>query len=264
MAEGKCAKCSRFLLVIFNLFFWICGALCLGAGIWVRVDEEVEKYLKRLLDLNMPVESLFVLAYILMAVGAFVFVVGFCGCCGAVRESAWMLGVFIGCMLIIIIAEIGGGIYFAVERVNLETMLRDNIAVGVKNYTGAGNSTLDFIQQNLKCCGSENYTDYEDSYFFLSEGPSVNMYVPESCCTMRTVGKKTVPINATMCQLEAKTHANHTAYLYKQGCFKEIVIFLDDHSLKFIFAVVGLGLIEIMGIAFAVSLCRNRTEYYDD
>lgn len=59
----------------------------------MRVDEEVEKYLKRLLDLNMPIESLYVLAYTLMAVGAFVFIVGFCGCCGAVRESAWMLGV---------------------------------------------------------------------------------------------------------------------------------------------------------------------------
>lgn len=49
-----------------------------------------------------------------------------------------------------------------------------------------------------------------------------SMYVPESCCKMRIIGKKTVPINATMCQMEAKTHSNHTTYLYRQVSLNQV------------------------------------------
>lgn len=57
-------------------------------GIWLRVDPNVAKYVNQAEEINV----FFTLAYILMAIGIIIMVIGFLGCCGAIRESQCMLG----------------------------------------------------------------------------------------------------------------------------------------------------------------------------
>ena len=49
--------------------------------------------------------------------GALVTIMGFLGCCGAWKQSAWMLGTFFAFLFIIFLVEIGVGImvYFHVS-----------------------------------------------------------------------------------------------------------------------------------------------------
>ena len=56
--------------------------------------------------------------YILLGVGALVTIMGFLGCCGAWKQSSWMLGTFFAFLLIIFFVEIGVGImiYFHVRH----------------------------------------------------------------------------------------------------------------------------------------------------
>ncbi|KAK6191345.1 hypothetical protein SNE40_003062 [Patella caerulea] len=267
MAEGGCAKCSRLMLIIFNFIFWISGGAVLGTGIFILVSDELESFLATLIDMNIPLEFLYTAAYIMIAVGAFVFIAGFCGCCGAVRESSVMLGIYIFCMVIVMLGELAAGIYVAVEKGNLEKNVHDTISDSVRNYTGMGNSTVDFLQVKLHCCGADNFTDYRSSYWYTSQTQALREYVPETCCKGLGDAQNYVPFNTGLCQEEAKPGSlipsDKREELRSKGCFPSIMDWLTSQSVILIGVGVGIALIQVLGIIFAVCLCRNRTEYYD-
>ncbi|XP_041367076.1 tetraspanin-18-like [Gigantopelta aegis] len=171
MAEGRCASFSRYMLIIFNFVFWISGGAVLGMGIFVLVSDKVENLLQSLIDLNVPLDFLYTTAYIMVTVGAFVFFAGFCGCCGAVRESAFMLVVYMFCMALVMCGELAAGIFVAVKKGDLEINIHTIMENSVRNYTGFGNSTADFLQIEFHCCGTDNYTDYRNSNWFLDQQP---------------------------------------------------------------------------------------------
>ena len=53
---------------------------------------------------------------------------GFLGCCGAWKQSAWMLGTFFAFLFIIFLVEIGVGImvYFHVSEMKIIQTMTDN------------------------------------------------------------------------------------------------------------------------------------------
>ena len=65
----------------------------MGIGVFLLTSDEVETSLSALIDMNIPLEFVYTGACFMIGVGSFVFFVGFCGCCGAMRESAIMLGI---------------------------------------------------------------------------------------------------------------------------------------------------------------------------
>lgn len=240
----------------------------MGIGIFLLASDTVEKSLSTLIDMSVPIEFVSTAASIMIGVGSFVFVIGFCGCCGAIRESAIMLSIYIACMVVVMLGELGAGIYIAVEKGNIENSIRDGLGLSVRNYTGSGNATIDFMQVKFYCCGSENYTDYQRSFWFQEQlDTSQKYYVPRSCCAGKGRDATSFePHSYSTCNSEAL--ALHQAWstfseLHPKGCYESLLQWLNDQSLIFIIVGVGIGVIEIFGIIFAVCLCQNRTEYYD-
>ena len=79
-------------ILIFTSFPYVpqlLGCAILGVGIWLRVDEESAKIIHQAPNVDM----LYSLAYGLMAIGFLIMLIGFLGCCGAIRESQCMLAV---------------------------------------------------------------------------------------------------------------------------------------------------------------------------
>lgn len=70
----------------------LAGVCILGVGVWVKVDSGSLLGLLESVDGAPPgVSQLANVAYLLIAVGAVLLLIGFLGCCGAVRESRCML-----------------------------------------------------------------------------------------------------------------------------------------------------------------------------
>lgn len=70
----------------------LAGAVILGVGIWVKVDSSsLFGILESVKDAPPQLSHLASVGYVLIGVGAFLVVIGFLGCCGAVRESRCML-----------------------------------------------------------------------------------------------------------------------------------------------------------------------------
>ncbi|KAK7098557.1 CD81 antigen-like [Littorina saxatilis] len=266
MAEGRCAQCARYFLIIFNFVFWISGGVIMGLGIFLIASDGVESSLMDLIDMDVPLDFIYTAGYIMIGVGSFVFFVGFCGCCGAMRESAIMLGIYIGCMVIVMIGELSAGTYVAVEKENIEMTIREDLGMKVRNYTGSDNSTMAFLEVKFHCCGSINYTDYRGSIWFSEQTIGDRVYIPKTCCRGQGEAKSFQPKDYTNCNLEAQALAQswdtfHN--LFPNGCFTSLLEWLDDQSWTLIGLILGIGVIEIFGIIFAVWLSRNRTEYYD-
>lgn len=265
MAEGHCAKCSRYLLIVFNFLFWICGGGLLGIGIWLRFDTDIITFLRDnvKLELSLPVDIIHTAAYVLIAAGGFIFIIGFCGCCGAIRESFCMLGVYITCLVIVILAELAAGIYLAVQRADLEKMFHDHLLTEVRNYSIADNSTsMDYVQKQFQCCGSKNYSEYRESEEYKSRSDQELWVVPISCCR----GYKpqfSNPRDIEKCQEEARDYVKNPSQLNSQGCHTVVLDWFITNSAVLIGVAGGIACFGILGIIFASILCRNRTEYYD-
>ncbi|CAB1330399.1 unnamed protein product, partial [Coregonus sp. 'balchen'] len=65
--------------------------------------------------------------------------VGFFGCCGAVRESQCLLGLFFACLLIIFGAEVAAGVF---GFLNKDKIIKDVQNYYVKSYNDDNNSTM--------------------------------------------------------------------------------------------------------------------------
>ncbi|WAR01206.1 CD9-like protein [Mya arenaria] len=88
---GFCGGCFKALLIFFNIIFWLSGAAILGVGVWMIVDKNINSYFE-VLNVDTHDQYFKYAAYMLIAFGVFVFLVGFFGCCGAIRGSKCLLG----------------------------------------------------------------------------------------------------------------------------------------------------------------------------
>lgn len=73
-----------YLFLMFNCK--LVGILVFGVGIYAWIEKDTFTRLS-----NLSIGVLFDPAFIFLVVGAFVFVIGFCGCVGALRENTNLL-----------------------------------------------------------------------------------------------------------------------------------------------------------------------------
>lgn len=142
-------KCVKYLLFVFNFIFWLMGSFVLAVGLWLRFDPETVT----LLNGDRAPDTFFIGVYILIGAGSLVMLVGFFGCCGAVRESQCLLGSFFACLLIIFGAEVAAGVF---GFLNKDKIIEDVQSYYKSTYNESNNGTLISSYQNiLKCCGTK-------------------------------------------------------------------------------------------------------------
>ncbi|XP_076874959.1 tetraspanin-2 [Brachyhypopomus gauderio] len=149
--EGE-MKCVKYLLFIFNFIFWLMGTLVLAVGLWLRLEQNTVA----LLSSEKAPETFFIGVYILIAAGGLVMLVGFFGCCGAVRESQCLLGLFFACLLIIFGAEVAAGVF---GFLNKQTIIKDIQTFYEESTKDNNNNNMTAIiatyQRILNCCDTQ-------------------------------------------------------------------------------------------------------------
>ncbi|PIK47244.1 putative CD63 antigen [Apostichopus japonicus] len=125
-------------------------------------------------------ETIVIIAFIV--IGAFFFVTGFFGCCGALRENYCMLFMYATIILSFCCSKIVAGVVGFVLRDEISKQIDVNMGKLMKDYSTDNVTALAFddMQHELKCCGTNNFTDWFGLY-----GPNNNS-VPPSCCIKDT------------------------------------------------------------------------------
>ncbi|KAM3864393.1 tetraspanin 35 [Diretmus argenteus] len=248
--------CFGFLKVMmfaFNGIIFLAGAAVLGVGIWVKVDSSsVLGFLQKIDNAPGELSQLLNVGYLLIAIGAVLLLIGFLGCCGAVRENKCMLLMFFVIVLVVTIAEVAGAVVILVFKplaADLINKLGDKAVEGIKkgygenaDVTGLWNTTMD----TLKCCGFYSYADFTDSPYYNN---NLNEYPPQCC-----------PSTATPCDSAVANSVSNTTI---SGCFPKFKKLIDDNSIVIVAVALGIAALEICAMAVSMTLyCKigSKTE----
>lgn len=88
MRTMACVKIKPVCVFVVQL----AGAAILGVGIWVKVDSgSILGLLNKIEGAPGELQQVQNVGYLLIAVGALLLIMGFLGCCGAIKESRCML-----------------------------------------------------------------------------------------------------------------------------------------------------------------------------
>uniref|UniRef100_A0A3P9HIX6 Tetraspanin n=1 Tax=Oryzias latipes TaxID=8090 RepID=A0A3P9HIX6_ORYLA len=239
--------CSGFLKVmmfIFNGGIFLAGAGCLGMGIWLKVDSGSLLGLLEGIEDGDGLDQLVHVAYVLIGVGAALVIIGFLGCCGAVKESRCMLLTFFCIVLVIFIVEVAGAIVlFAFDGLadkildNVENEVRSKLQTEFgrdESLTSVWESTM----EQFKCCGYRNYTDFTGSPFNTgSRGypfPCCDKSSSDSFCSLNEVETSDVP-----------------------GCFEKLKEFLEENALIVAGVALGIAALEIAAMVVSMILYKK-------
>ncbi|XP_013417092.1 CD151 antigen [Lingula anatina] len=219
----------------------LAGAAVLGVGIWIRVD-------KNQFELLLGSSLYQISAYVLIGAGALVFFVGFSGCCGAVKESKCLLWTYFGLLFLIFAIEVVAAILAFVffETVNAEIEKQINVTISErygKNSFEVLNKAVDALQSEMKCCGSENWRDWQQWN---------DSRVPWSCCE-RAVNKSC----PSLCNLNINYNdTTDPSGIYSKGCKPQLLDWAKENLIILGALGIATAFIELLGMIFACCLIK--------
>ncbi|XP_062913785.1 tetraspanin-8-like [Mobula hypostoma] len=216
--------CIKYSMFVFNFLFWLCGSIILGVSIWLRVNKEALKQIG-----EVSISEFYTAMDVLIAVGAIIMVLGFLGCCGAIRESKCMLLLFFIGLLLILVIQIAAGVLGVTYQSQTESTLKerfkaliplDNQAEDVKKDVAA-------LQETYKCCGLlQGYQDWAK--------------IPPSC----------------NCKDEDKNECTQAGgrQVWAKSCTAKLASALQKNLVIVAGVAFGLAVIELLGLIFSMIL----------
>lgn len=267
------ATCAKYLLCLFNFAFFVVGSAVLCVGIWLAVDKNSFIHLTRYSTFNGGVETgvkgiveelteptvIEQGAYILIAAGAFIFIISFLGYCGAIKESRVLLtayGIFI---IIIALLQITAIVLAAVYKSQAENHTREFFMHTLRKYytvkerRDAVTLSWDFMMAELHCCGVNSMDDFQQADEFKKYANG--QIVPEACCKLKdyTKGSELFVPEDHNCISAPSTRNSYM----KEGCYKKVSDWIMEHLNIVIGTAAAVVGVQILGIIFAFCLCKS-------
>lgn len=252
---SACIKITKYFLFLFNLLFFILGAMILGFGVWVLADRS-----SFISVLQTSSSSLKVGAYVFITVGAVTMLMGFLGCIGAIREVRCLLGLYITFLLLIFIAQVTAGVLFYLNMGKLKQEMGGIVSQLIQNYQDGQEDSLqeawDYVQAQVKCCGWASFYNWTDNAALMNR---TNITFPCSCKrreedsdTLERRGFCEAPHNATQ-----SGNSPEDWPVYREGCMERVEAWLQENLGIVLGVCVGVAVIELLGMLLSICLCRH-------
>uniref|UniRef100_A0A3Q2W2W8 Tetraspanin-5-like n=1 Tax=Haplochromis burtoni TaxID=8153 RepID=A0A3Q2W2W8_HAPBU len=144
MMSGKHFKahevscCIKYFIFGFNIIFWFLGVAFLAIGLWAWSEKGVLSNISSITDLGG-----FDPVWLFLVVGGVMFILGFAGCIGALRENSFLLKFFSVFLGIIFFLELTAGVLAFVFK----DWIKDQLNFFINNNIRAYRDDIDL--QNL-------------------------------------------------------------------------------------------------------------------
>lgn len=225
----------KYIMFFVNALFVLAGIVLIGFGAYAQIKS------KNVLNFvgdnytNTPIA--------IVVLGVIIFAIAFFGCCGTCKDNKCMMYTYGILLAVVLIAQVGGGIAAFAMKGDLEQEITKNMRGGLEHFADPGyegvTNTWNLVQANFKCCGVENYKDWEKRYPTNGTAPGT---VPDSCCKAEKENCGVRPDPSS---------------LWADGCFSKFSqTFTDNLSYVGIVAVC-IAAAELLTIAFACCLGRR-------
>ncbi|ELU03059.1 hypothetical protein CAPTEDRAFT_219331 [Capitella teleta] len=269
MELGCGASFAKCLMIIINVIFWLSGVALLSVGLWLLLDDNPFKFLDGVGVVNPMDDPLWSVAiYILIAVGALVFLLGFLGCCGACTNNQCMLFTYIVLVSIVLVVEIVGGIMLVVFKNKIDDSIQMEMKEGLlTRYMGEDSQDGDSVSWNsmqtqLKCCGAYDFTDYKQSSWYNNTNPPKKA-VPYTCCVLKSTNmNSTEVVDLQQCLDDAEAMNFDSKYLHTEGCYQSMKSWLDSNAIIIIAVAFAIVFVQIAGLIIACCLRSAISDSY--
>uniref|UniRef100_A0A8C8SKY5 Tetraspanin n=1 Tax=Pelusios castaneus TaxID=367368 RepID=A0A8C8SKY5_9SAUR len=232
---------SKTVLLLLSLIFWAAAAgLSYVGGYVINTYKNYDSFLQDKYAM-LP-------AVIIICVAVVMFIIGLIGCCATIRESRVGLGIFLAIILIIFIAEVAAFVLGFIYREKVKTDVQGTMHIVFQKYDGKSpeSGVVDYVQEQLQCCGVTNYTDWANTQWFNTTG---NNTVPLSCCRQ----------NDKNCT----GHLNEPQDLYTQGCAEKVEYGLQNVLSYAMLVILGFAIIKFFGmLSVCVLTCKREDNGY--
>ncbi|NWZ36106.1 CD151 protein, partial [Brachypodius atriceps] len=226
--------CLKYLLFIFNFFFWLAGGAVMAVGIWTLAEKS--DYISLLSSSTYSAT-----AYILVVAGVVVMVTGILGCCATFKERRNLLRVYFILLLCIFLLEIIAGILAYIYYQQLSLELKQNLKnTMTQKYRREGEesvtSAVDKLQQEVGLVLSN--TRHDAVHIICLAFPEISG--------------------------EEIAHRHHFLNCcFQDGCITKLENFIQEH-LKIIGAVgISIACVQIFGMIFTCCLYKSlKSEPY--
>lgn len=200
-------------------------------------------------------------AYILIATGAFIFIISFLGYCGAIKESRVLLTAYGLFIIIIAVAQIGAIAFAAYKKEDAETHTKEFFLHTIRKYytsksqKDAVTLAWDVMMSQLHCCGVHNSQDFQLASEFIkyTREERQGQIVPEACCKLDPVYD---PLLFKPADEDCLTSPSTSNSYMQTGCYDKVYETLINNLNIVIGVAVGVIAVQVLGIIFAFCLCK--------
>ncbi|KAF6032150.1 hypothetical protein EB796_009545 [Bugula neritina] len=252
--QTEVSCCIKYLLFSFNVFFWLVGLGLLAIGVWAWYEKQMFKNIGQLTTFFVDPGLIFII------VGAVIFIIGFAGSVGALRENTCLLMFFIACLVVILLAQVTIAVLLFVYK----DFVEQKVVTALKSYIGRYRddddlqNLIDWVQDTwLHCCAVTSPDDWDiNVYFNCTSSPSREQCgVPFSCCI-----RDSAAIINLQCGYDVRLPERRSSwaeYIYVDGCIDAFNKWVNANMIPVAATAVGVAVIEIIGVCFAHQLRQD-------
>lgn len=282
--------CIKYFIFGFNVIFWFLGITFLGIGLWAWNEKGVLSNISSITDLGG-----FDPVWLFLVVGGVMFILGFAGCIGALRENTFLLKFFSVFLGIIFFLELTAGVLAFVFKDWIKDQLYFFINNNIRAYRDDIDlqNLIDFTQEYWQCCGAFGADDWNLNIYFNctdSNASRERCGVPFSCCTKDPAedvintqcgyDARQKPVSGTCpCVLAPSVSGGAFAHargcicdtllsslvkevdqqivIYTKGCVPQFEKWLQDNLTIVAGIFIGIALLQIFGICLAQNLVSD-------
>ncbi|XP_056374129.1 tetraspanin-33-like [Hyla sarda] len=243
----RTSQVVKYSLFVSCYIFWVASGLLIAVGLYAKLCKETG-----------VVDSLTTdPAILLIVVGMLMFIITFFGCMGALRDVHFLLKIFSGMLIVVLILQLvaailgfmfSGMVLDKASSVMARAIIYYREDLDLQNF-------IDYIQKKFECCGVKSYKDWSTNiYFYCTDtNPSLERCgVPFSCC----IKEKGQTVINTMCGYETQNLMSWFVEdrIYVEGCLDKIVSWGRGNLLFLAYIALGFIFLEIVVICLAVVL----------
>lgn len=252
---SACIKVTKYFLFLFNLIFFILGAVILGFGVWILADKS-----SFISVLQTSSSSLRMGAYIFIGVGAVTMLMGFLGCIGAVNEVRCLLGLYFAFLLLILIAQVTAGALFYFNMGKLKQEMGGIVMELIRDYNSSREDSLqdawDYVQAQVKCCGWASFYNWTDNTELMSRSE-----VTYPCSCEKGEEDNSLSMRKGFCETAGnRTRSGNKPEdwpVHQEGCMEKVQAWLQENLGIILGVGVGVAVIELLGMVLSICLCRH-------
>jgi len=273
------ANCARWLLCLANFIFIIISGGVLIVGTWLATDKasfinltlnnltlskygpdsfdekDAEMILKEFVEPAVIEQA----AYILIALGASIFILSFLGYCGAIKESRALLTTYGIFLILIFILQVTLILLCTIYKSHADKHSMGFLKSTLTKYYTIGDNknalslSWDMVMAHLACCGVEGYEDFRTAKLFVqrSSAEGLGRQVPESCCVLTGVPAYLQPEDPS-CIISPTENNSYIS----SGCYNKFSTLVNNNIDMVIGLVVVLAAMQLLAIIFSFCLCR--------